>query len=1257
MTKIRSYNEERDKIKISYNLGLQNYNQGDLQQAEIEFVKVLKPLLSKPLMQTLDTDFIKVFKSEILDSMYHLGQIYLSGSYSDHHSKAASIFQYCAGFAIKHKASIKIDGQKYSEVEDNYIYNSEYFLNLSYLVERQFLAELEINDGSTEQEYCASYQQKVMEYKEELSSIRTVIKNKLSDISDLKIENIAKRAEAVKNIYYTSTKFFVNKETEPGFIQKLLINCYKQLGNPPEGCEYAVIGLGSLSTGTMTPWSDLEFAILINKDIYEYREYFRNLTKLLHIKIINLGETPLRTVGIESLNNFRTAQVRDDWFWDDITNSGFSFDGADWHACKQPLGRQGYRAAKKVTNGNGIEETVIIDKPDYELILTPQQMSEFQLERREEVVETPSFTSDKHLLQSLRSVCLIDGNQTLLDQYRTQSRTVEKSEVLRDRDLKILHEDVNKFQLRLGEEHEGKLMNVKKDIYRLGDRIVNALGDYYDISAESGQPAITVWKIIDVMKEKGIIRPEGAENLKNATSIATELRLRAYCSNTSQNETISTYVPAVEHLTPEARQHLLTKIFCLDENDILYYLYYVMLPLQQLVKGLCNNELRDKAQIFLCKDNLYNDSNHNKGMVHARFLNYKKSLEFLETAQQEQPNNLVILDNLWFVYKKTGNIQKSINIAKKTLDLEINNHCENPNHEHVANSNNNLGVAYDLNGQYEEAFKYTSQALDIWKKIHDTNPNHPDIARGHINLGLIYFRQGKYKETEIHYKEAVNKMISAPENYTRDYVVHIHMNFGQLFFQTFRYSKAILSYNEAEKAQKQLSPESVNHPILAKIYSALGNVSYAKGNYEQAFKYQYESLAILQALYRNMPDNPDIAHCLVELGNIYLSTTDYNNSIIKYNEGLQILRKICDLNHPDIAICYNNLGIAYRLTEQYNKALAIHQESFDNLTKVYVNHNHPELAKCHNNLGMDYRMQGNYTKAIQHYTESLEIIGDIVDAERATAYTGLGHISLHQDKIEEAIKYFENAVTDICQVHNDHNHHSVSGMRGNLANAHYNNPVLIKISAQKIYNESENILLAIQYQLILTETDYNENKGYNYHNLACLYASAGNIKDSTLAFSHALENCSTSALHAEYAQFLILNKDHTFLSHKSKEIFHHLYQAIYCNDNSKLSYGQMEKASLCQILQEILQDQGSIIEVNPKILAYYLLHTNPESVKNKDEYEYFADCFEQYCYTDSDNEVSVKLFSSAVLQDISLPHHWEGSELLGESTNLETIQN
>ncbi|MBA8667734.1 hypothetical protein H1Q59_07515 [Holosporaceae bacterium 'Namur'] len=75
------------------------------------------------------------------------------------------------------------------------------------------------------------------------------------------------------------------------FLNILIKECQETIGSPPEGCKYTIIGLGSLAMGTITPYSDIEFTILINEDKEEYKEYFRNLTRLLNIKVINLGET------------------------------------------------------------------------------------------------------------------------------------------------------------------------------------------------------------------------------------------------------------------------------------------------------------------------------------------------------------------------------------------------------------------------------------------------------------------------------------------------------------------------------------------------------------------------------------------------------------------------------------------------------------------------------------------------------------------------------------------------------------------------------------------------------------------------------------------------------------------------------------------------------------------------------------------------------------------------------------------------------
>ena len=83
-------------------------------------------------------------------------------------------------------------------------------------------------------------------------------------------------------------------------IKSLLAKLYSEsealLGLPP--CKYAVMGLGSLALQQTTPYSDLEFAILMEDAPDEataetWRAYLRNLTHLVHFRVINLGETVL----------------------------------------------------------------------------------------------------------------------------------------------------------------------------------------------------------------------------------------------------------------------------------------------------------------------------------------------------------------------------------------------------------------------------------------------------------------------------------------------------------------------------------------------------------------------------------------------------------------------------------------------------------------------------------------------------------------------------------------------------------------------------------------------------------------------------------------------------------------------------------------------------------------------------------------------------------------------------------------------------
>ena len=974
--------EERAKalkqITESYKLGIYHYQSGKLNEAEQEFITVLRPVLSRPEAQSLYVS-TKDIAEEVLSSMYYLGQIYLKDEqYTEHHAKAAGIFQYCAGFAKKYGVSIKLN--LLEEVGDEH-----FFANQAYLVEEAFLSSVgRASIDISLQDNVAKCEIELDQYKNDLTQLREKTESKIKNIKDWPLERIVDRAKEVEAIYQDSNGLFVNnasnKYENPGLVQKLLSSCFKQLGNVPKECEYSIISLGSLASGRMTPWSDLEFAILVNKDEPEFKDYFRNLTKLLHIKIINLGETPLRSMGVESLNNFRTTNKQDDWFWDDILDNGFSFDGPDWHACKTPLGRQGgYKTIKKDKLANGIEQEIIIDKSDFELILTPKQLASFQKEELQEDATENWFKSDLYLVQALRLVSLIDGSQVLLDDYRREVKQAASEQVVKDRALTKLKRDINIYSLKLGNEEEGKLIDIKKDIFRIGDRIVDGLANYYQIMATEGTPGLTVWVMINKMEEAEILSEEGAGHLKEAISIATELRLATYCHNKGQKEGFSTYEPAVEHLSEKQKKQLLEETFYIKDTSILHHFYYVMLDLQELITIFCNNY--KEIERLLKSSELFDNSNYNQGLVHSRFLEYDQAIKYMEAEKEEQPQNLKFLEHLYHLYNKVGDINKAIETAQRMLKDA--HEVPNINSCQFAIIYHNLGHAYHNNVQYDKAIEYYNKALNC--------ATYNFIGITYNGLGAIYHDQGKYDEAIEFYRQSLSVFYEDTDK------AMCYNNLALTYKNKGEVDKAVEYYKKSLDTLNEVSKHSPNHSIIATIYNNLGGIQRSNEQYDLAIKYYDQSLKIKLKIYIN--NHPSIAITYNNLGETYDNKTEYDKAIECYQQALTILTGVYGDNHPNtvtvynnITITYTNLGIVYfnkkennHAIEHFEKALAIQKILYeDNLNYKEIIDNSTKLLSLllYDNLIILYNSKGEFNKVIKYYNA----IVNILDADSCTQY-------------------------------------------------------------------------------------------------------------------------------------------------------------------------------------------------------------------------------------------------------------------------------
>ena len=147
----------------------------------------------------------------------------------------------------------------------------------------------------------------------------------------------------------------------------------------------------------MCPYSDIEFAFVIEKNTPEALNYFRTLAQLLELKILNLGETKSPVFGEEYLSP---------------TPDGFCMD-TGWNT---PLNEA------------------------FELIDTPQNLAQ---------LETSEWIDQELILANVMScVCLVAGDQRLVDAYNTQ-----KTETLKQKPSFFGVDNREKLAMRLLAQH------------------------------------------------------------------------------------------------------------------------------------------------------------------------------------------------------------------------------------------------------------------------------------------------------------------------------------------------------------------------------------------------------------------------------------------------------------------------------------------------------------------------------------------------------------------------------------------------------------------------------------------------------------------------------------------------------------------------------------------------------------------------------------------------------------------------------------
>ena len=730
-----------------------------------------------------------------------------------------------------------------------------------------------------------------------------------------------------------------------GFTAQLIKQCLDQLGPPP--CQYTVIGLGSMAREEMTPYSDLEFAILIAEESEKNRKYFRSLTYLLHLKVINLKETILPALNIPCLKG--------SLFFDAITPRGFAFDGAgvQGKGCKTPL-------------GNGTS---------FELIQTPTKMAQYiGIDR--EGINWPK--AEPHLPMEMLNVTLITGEESLIQEYQERvtdelERPYQGKTTLREYLAKehLREEDDRNFDPTLNiTAKEGQLFKIKQDLYRLPHLSIDRLALLLRV-----KPCNTLDRIEDLQKQE-ILTPQGAKNLQWLMSEVIGQRLKVYIHYRAQQEWMN---PLIEVFGFEDPQ-LVQKQFAIDKRSLekLTNIYQILLPFHQAMQSFLKGD-----PFILSQEILWDKNDFTLGQIAARLLQYAKAKDYYLKASKILPEDGRIWHVLGLVETRLGNSAKALTYYQRTLTIWGKIYGK----EHLlATSLSNIGEAYQGLGKTTEALTYYQKALAIRERIY--SKEHPHVALSLNNIGSAYQSLGKATEGLTYFQGSLDIY---EKIYGKEHpLVAISLNNIGMAYEVLGKSTETLTYLQRALAIHE-KIYGKKHPHVAFSLNNIGNAYHSLGKATEGLTYFQGSLAIYEKIYGK--EHPLVATSLNNIGYAYQNLRKSEEALTYHQRALAIWEKIYGKEHPLVATSLNNIGSAYKDLGKAAEALNYYQRALAIREKIYSKE-HPDVAISLNNIGSAYHDLGKATEALNYYQRALAIKQKIYGKEHPDVATSLNNIGL-----------------------------------------------------------------------------------------------------------------------------------------------------------------------------------------------------------------------------------------------------------------------
>jgi tetratricopeptide (TPR) repeat protein len=212
---------------------------------------------------------------------------------------------------------------------------------------------------------------------------------------------------------------------------------------------------------------------------------------------------------------------------------------------------------------------------------------------------------------------------------------------------------------------------------------------------------------------------------------------------------------------------------------------------------------------------------------------------------------------------------------------------------------------------------------------------------------------------------------------------------------------------------------------LATLYKQLGQVYAKRVNNGEAEDLAWERIQAIASfrkaieLQEQFSLTLDRMESLLELGNFYLSQSNYPSAIEYYQQSLEIACEASNTPEEKRRKCQGesnalgNLGNVYNFLGQYQQAIEFHQQSLDIQREISDSpqerrHQRHGEGISMGNLGIAYYSLGQYQQAIEFYQQSLDIQREIGDRKgESSALCNLGNAYFSLNQYQLAINFYQ----------------------------------------------------------------------------------------------------------------------------------------------------------------------------------------------------------------------------------------------------------